>query len=166
MNCCVTVTHALYRDKFRDEALLLSLCRHPHIMQIENAFSQGQLPCIAIEYVEGEDLWKRVGNRGVMSETEAVRYIRQIGEALQVVHKKGLLHRDIKPANIMVRAGKSEAVLIDFGLARVYIPDLTQEHTVAFTHGFAPPEQYRSEARRGEFTDVYARFGDAVLSGD
>lgn len=45
---------ALYRDKFREEALLLSLCRHPNIVRIENAFSEGQLPGIAMEYVEGE----------------------------------------------------------------------------------------------------------------
>jgi serine/threonine protein kinase len=69
---------------------------------IENAFSQGQLPCISMEYVEGEDLAKRVGNLGFMSVSVALRYIRQIGEALQVVHEKGLLHREIKPANICV----------------------------------------------------------------
>ena len=147
---------AWFRDKFRDEALLLSLCRHPNIVQIENAFSEGQLPCISMEYVEGEDLAKRVANLGVMSESEALRYIRQIGEALQALHEKGLLHRDIKPANIMVRAGLSEAVLIDFGLARGFIPDVTQPNTRGYSGGFYPPEQYVESARLGEYTDVYA----------
>ena len=144
-----------YRDKFRDEALLLSLCRHPNIVQIDNYFTHGNLPCIAMEYVAGEDLWKWVERRGILSETEALNYIRKAGEAVIVVHEKGLLHRDIKPPNIMVRDNQ-DAVLIDFGLARGFIPDRTQQMTFGLTHGFAPPEQYGEIGRFAEYTDVYA----------
>ncbi len=144
-----------FRDKFRDEALLLSLCRHPNIVQIDNYFTHGNLPCIAMEYVAGEDLWKWVEKRGFMSETEALNYIRQAGEAVIVVHEKGLLHRDIKPQNIMVRDNQ-DAVLIDFGLARGFIPDRTQQMSLGLTHGFAPPEQYGEIGRFAEYTDVYA----------
>ncbi|WP_373534600.1 GUN4 domain-containing protein [Microcoleus sp.] len=146
---------AWFRDKFRDEALLLSLCRHPNIVQIDNYFTHGNLPCIAMEYVAGEDLWKWVEKRGFMSETEALNYIRKVGEAVIVVHEKGLLHRDIKPENIMVR-DNFDAVLIDFGLARGFIPDRTQQMTLGLTHGFAPPEQYGKIGRFAEYTDVYA----------
>ncbi|MEG4027772.1 MULTISPECIES: serine/threonine-protein kinase [unclassified Microcoleus] len=146
---------AWFRDKFRDEALLLSLCRHPNIVQIDNYFTHGNLPCIAMEYVAGEDLWKWVERRGILSETEALNYIRKAGEAVIVVHEKGLLHRDIKPQNIMVRDNQ-DAVLIDFGLARGFIPDRTQQMTFGFTHGFAPPEQYGEIGRFAEYTDVYA----------
>lgn len=145
-----------FQQDFRDEALRLALCRHPHIVQIDNAFHEGSLPCMAMEYIEGEDLWKRVNKLGVLTELEALHYIHQIGEALTIVHDKGLLHRDVKPHNILVRLDKSEAVLIDFGIAREFIPDLTQLHTQALTHGFAPIEQYAEEAKRGEYTDVYA----------
>ncbi|MBW4618160.1 MAG: GUN4 domain-containing protein [Cyanosarcina radialis HA8281-LM2] len=149
-----------FRDKllrdFRDEALRLALCRHPHIVCIENAFYEGLLPCIVMEYVEGEDLWEIVEKYGALSEAEALRYIWQIGQALMVMHDKGLLHRDIKPQNIMVRAGKSEAVLIDFGVAREFISDVTMMNTQTLTQGFAPIEQYAPQARRGEYTDVYA----------
>jgi serine/threonine protein kinase len=146
---------AWFRDKFRDEALLLSLCRHPNIVQIDNYFTHGDLPCIAMEYVAGEDLWKWVARRGILSETEALNYIRKAGEAVIVVHEKGLLHRDIKPPNIMVRDNQ-DAVLIDFGLARGFIPDRTQQMTFGLTHGFAPPEQYGEIGRFAEYTDVYA----------
>jgi serine/threonine protein kinase len=146
---------AWFRDKFRDEALLLSLCRHPNIVQIDNYFTHGNLPCIAMEYVAGEDLWKWVEKRGILSETEALNYIRKVGEAVIVVHEKGLLHRDIKPQNIMVRDNQ-DAVLIDFGLARGFIPDRTQQMTLGLTHGFAPPEQYGEIGRFAEYTDVYA----------
>lgn len=147
---------AWFRDKFRDEALLLSLCKHPNIVQIDNYFIDGNLPCIAMEYVAGEDLWKLVEKRGILlSETEALNYIRKVGEAVIVVHEKGLLHRDIKPQNIMVR-DIQDAVLIDFGLARGFIPDRTQQMSLGLTHGFAPPEQYGEIGRFAEYTDVYA----------
>ncbi|PAX53118.1 serine/threonine-protein kinase [Brunnivagina elsteri] len=143
------------RQDFRDEAVRLAVCRHPHIVQIENIFDEDNLPCMVMEYIEGEDLGKRLRRSGIVSETEALLYIQQIGEALTVIHRKGLLHRDIKPRNIMIRKGKLEAVLIDFGIAREFIPDVVQRHTVYRTPGFAPPEQYQLEAPRGEYIDVY-----------
>jgi WD40 repeat protein len=144
------------KQDFRDEAIRLAVCRHPHIVQIENIFDEGNLPCMVIEYIEGEDLGNRLRRMGILSEAEALLYIRQIGDALKLIHAKGLLHRDIKPRNIMIRAGKSEAVLIDFGIAREFIPNVIQRHTAYRTPGFAPPEQYELEATRGEFIDVYA----------
>ncbi|MEB3180654.1 MAG: serine/threonine-protein kinase [Nostocaceae cyanobacterium] len=155
-NTDLAVLREKYQQDFRDEALRLALCRHPHIVQIENAFHEGELPCIAMEYIEGENLWQRVRLRGALSLAEALHYIQQIADALTVIHEKGLLHRDVKPQNIMVRYGKSEAVLIDFGIAREFIPDITQRHTLAVSNGFAPIEQYAEQARRGEYTDVYA----------
>src|SRR4028119_726337 len=104
---------ARYRERFLEEALKLSLCRHPNIVQIDTYFTHDDFPCIAMEYVPGEDLCKLVERRGILSEKEALNYIRQVGEAVIVVHGKGLLHRDIKPQNIMVRDNQ-DAVLIDF----------------------------------------------------
>jgi WD40 repeat protein/predicted Ser/Thr protein kinase len=144
------------KQDFRDEAVRLAVCRHPHIVQIENIFDENNIPCMVMEYIEGEDLGDRLRRTGILSEAEALLYIWQIGDALKVIHAKGLLHRDIKPRNIVIRAGKLEAVLIDFGIAREFIPNVIQRHTVYRTPGFAPPEQYELEAPRGEFIDVYA----------
>ncbi|MEC4818133.1 MAG: serine/threonine-protein kinase [Scytonema sp. PMC 1069.18] len=144
------------KQDFRDEAVRLAVCRHPHIVQIENIFDENNIPCMVMEYIEGEDLGDRLRRLGTLSEAEALLYIWQIGDALKLIHAKGLLHRDIKPRNIVIRAGKLEAVLIDFGIAREFIPNVIQRHTVYRTPGFAPPEQYELEAPRGEFIDVYA----------
>ncbi|MDJ0736154.1 MAG: serine/threonine-protein kinase [Nostocaceae cyanobacterium] len=156
------LTHPMWRthreklkQDFRDEAVRLAVCRHPHIVQVENIFTEENMPCIVMEYIEGENLGKHVKEMGELSEAEALLYIKQVGEALTVIHCKGLLHRDVKPRNIMLRAGKPEAVLIDFGIAREFIPNLVQRHTVYRTPGFAPPEQYQAEAARGEYIDVY-----------
>ena len=146
---------ARYRDNFLKEALTLSLCRHPNIVQIDNYFIDGDLPCIAMEYVAGQNLLKWVEKRGLLSQSEALNYIRKVGEALIIVHEKGLLHRDIKPENIMVRDNQ-DAVLIDFGLARGFIPNRTQQITVELTQGFAPPEQYGQFGNFAQYTDVYA----------
>ncbi|MCW5316385.1 protein kinase [Nostoc sp. KVJ3] len=144
------------RQDFRDEAVRLAVCHHPHIVQIETIFDDGNSPCMVMEYIEGEDLGQHLRRVGVLSESEALLYIRQIGDALTLIHSKGLLHRDLKPRNIMIRIDKSEAVLIDFGIAREFIPNVIQRHTVYRTPGFAPPEQYESEALRGEYIDIYA----------
>ncbi|WP_138499488.1 serine/threonine-protein kinase [Nostoc sp. PA-18-2419] len=144
------------RQDFRDEAVRLAVCHHPHIVQVENVFDEGNLPCMVMEYIQGEDLGQRLKRTGLLSETEALLYIRQIGDALTLIHSKGLLHRDLKPRNIMIRIEKSEAVLIDFGISREFIPNAVQRHTVYRTPGFAPPEQYELEAPRGEYIDIYA----------
>lgn len=147
---------AKFQQDFINEAIKLAKCSHPHIVQIYEVINDDSLWCIVMEYIDGENLASRVETQGVLSEAEALRYIQQIGQALIVVHNNGLLHRDIKPHNIMLRAGKSEAVLIDFGIAREFSQNLTQTHTQMLADGFAPIEQYDKRAKRGAYTDVYA----------
>ncbi|BAY28466.1 protein kinase [Nostoc carneum NIES-2107] len=150
------INQSKIKQDFKDEALRLAVCHHPHIVKVENVFDEGDLPCMAMEYIEGEDLHERITKKGALPEAEALQYIQQIGDALTVVHAKGLLHRDLKPSNIMIRAGKPEVVLIDFGLARQFIPGEVLQHTQLLTPGYAPPEQYLEDAERGEYIDVYA----------
>ncbi|MBD2043505.1 serine/threonine-protein kinase [Microcoleus sp. FACHB-672] len=145
-----------FQQDFLNEALRLAKCNHPHIVPIHQVFQEGRLWCMVMEYIEGEDLATHLEKQGVLPEAEALRYIQQVGEALTVIHNNNLLHRDVKPNNILVRAGTSEAILIDFGIAREFTPDLTQTHTQFFSSGFAPIEQYDRLAKRGAYTDVYA----------
>lgn len=145
-----------FQQDFLNEAVRLAKCTHPHIVRIEEMIQQGNLCCMVMEYIAGEDLASRVMNQGVIPEAEALRYIQQIGEALIVVHRNGLLHRDVKPQNIMLRADGSGAVLIDFGTAREFTPNLNQTHTALMTNYFAPIEQYDERAPRGAYSDVYA----------
>jgi serine/threonine protein kinase len=147
---------AKFQQYFLNEALRLAKCNHPHIVRVDEVLNEGHLWCMVMEYIDGEDLAFRVETQGALPEAEALRYIQQIGEALIVVHNNGLLHRDIKPHNIMLRSGKSEAVLIDFGIAREFTPNLTQTHTQMLSDGFAPIEQYDKRSKRGAYTDVYA----------
>ncbi|MBD2480983.1 protein kinase [Planktothrix sp. FACHB-1365] len=149
------------RDDFLNEAMRLAKCKHPHIVQIKKPFLIGDLPCIVMEYIEGQNLqnWLE-DNRNFLSEAEAILYIRQIGDALQYIHsfQPILLHRDVNPKNIIRRIksqNETEVVLIDFGIARDVI-DTEQEFTEIATRGFAPIEQYYRYQPQGSYTDVYA----------
>jgi eukaryotic-like serine/threonine-protein kinase len=143
------------QEKFVNEALRLRGCTHPHIVQVYEMIREAQLWGMVMEYVEGQDLAVYIDERGQLPEDEALRYIDQVGQALEYIHKQGFLHRDIKPNNILLRLGTQEAVLIDFGLAREFNLGKTGSMTNAKTEGYAPIEQYE---RRGNFapcTDVY-----------
>ena len=140
------------QQDFVNQALRLKGCQHPHIVKVYELIKEGELWSIVMEYIDGEDLI----NQGILPESQALRYIQQIGEALTVVHNNGLLHRDVKPQNIMVRAGQSEAVLIDFGIAREFIPEQTLTHTINLTPSYAPPEQYNRRGKWAAYTDIYA----------
>lgn len=140
------------QQDFVNQALRLKECQHPHIVQVYELIKEGESWGMVMEYIDGQNL----ASFSCLRETEALRYIQQVGEALTVVHNKGVLHRDIKPNNIMVRAARNEAVLIDFGIAREFNPEITLTHTINLTPSYAPPEQYNRRARWSASTDIYA----------
>ncbi|NES99002.1 MAG: protein kinase [Sphaerospermopsis sp. SIO1G1] len=142
--------------KFVNEALRLARCSHPHIVKVYEVIQEDGLWCMVMEYVDGIDLAKYIDINGVLSEQEALLYIEQIGQALEYIHHQGFLHRDIKPSNIILRRGKSEVVLIDFGLAREYTNGQIKSMTNERTNGYAPIEQYQRKGNFGAYTDVYA----------
>jgi serine/threonine protein kinase len=142
--------------KFVNEALRLARCNHPHIVQVYEVIQEEGLWGMVMEYIDGKDLAVYLEQKGKLSETEALLYINQIGQALEYVHQQGFLHRDVKPSNIILRRNKSEAVLIDFGLAREYNQGQIESMTNDRTNGYAPIEQYKRRGTFGAYTDVYA----------
>jgi serine/threonine protein kinase len=152
-----------FRLDFMNEALRLARCNHRHVVEVYEFVETEDLLGIVMEFVQGKTLQEYYREKRYLPETEAILYIRQIGEALCHLHKNEILHRDLKPSNILLRdsskdMGKEtakEAVLIDFGLARDFSQGMFQRHTAYGTEGFAPPEQYDSRGRRGAFIDVY-----------
>ncbi|MFN3649140.1 MAG: WD40 repeat domain-containing serine/threonine protein kinase [Armatimonadota bacterium] len=144
------------RTKFRTEGEVLRRFHHPNIVGVHAVFEENRTAYLVMEYLRGRDLDVLLAERGgPLPEVEALYYVRQIAEALTVVHSAGLLHRDLKPGNILVtQAGR--AVLIDFGTAREFAAERTHRMTAMLTPGYAPLEQYSQKARFGAFTDVYA----------
>jgi len=144
-----------FERKFRDEARRLALCVHPNIVRVSDFFTEDGLPFMVMEYIPGQTLEAIVFPNQPLPEATAIHYIRQVGAALRVVHRNGLLHRDVKPENIILRQDTQEVVLIDFGIAREFKPGLTQTHTSLISAGYAPIEQYIPQAKRSPATDVY-----------
>jgi len=147
-------------DKLHREATKLGKCDHPHVVQlIDEEFTEtdgfgNELVCLPLEYISPvslEDLDKRV-----LPEKEALRYIRQIGEALIAVHKKGLVHLDVKPDNILIRQKTDEAVLIGFDFSRAPSRGFSKETQKFVSHGFAALEWYRTDTELGAWSDVYS----------
>ncbi|MBE9007367.1 serine/threonine protein kinase [Fortiea sp. LEGE XX443] len=147
---------AKFERQFQDEARRLATCIHPNIVRVSDFFVEDGLPYMVMEYIPGETLGNAFVLPGIpLPEATAIHYIRQIGAALQVVHNNGLLHRDIKPDNIILRQGTQEVVLIDFGIAREFNSGVKQTHTGIVSEGYAPIEQYLTQAPRTPATDVY-----------
>jgi serine/threonine protein kinase len=144
------------KQRFMEEGQTLARFSHVGIVRVYNAFEENSTAYIVMEYLRGKSLGGLLQERGGrLSEAEALKHIRAVGEALEVVHQAGLLHRDIKPDNAMV-CEDGRVVLVDFGTAREYAAGKTHRHSVTLTPGYAPLEQYAQAARRGPFTDVYA----------
>ena len=145
-----------FQRQFQEEAKRLATCVHPHIVRVSDFFQEDSLPYMVMEYIPGETLGTAFVLPGIpLPEATAIHYIRQIGAALQVVHHNGLLHRDVKPDNIILRQGTQEVVLIDFGIAREFNNGAKQTHTSLVSEGYAPIEQYLTQAPRTAATDVY-----------
>ncbi|AFZ23216.1 serine/threonine protein kinase [Cylindrospermum stagnale PCC 7417] len=142
--------------KFVNEALRLAKCSHPHIVQVYEVIQEDELWGMVMEYIDGKDLGIYVDQRGQLPEDEALRYIDQVGQALEYVHQQGFLHRDVKPNNIILYRRTKEAVLIDFGLAREYTLGRLESMTNDRTNGYAPIEQYDRKGIFAPYTDVYA----------
>lgn len=141
--------------KFRDEARRLAACVHPNIVRVSDFFIEDDRAYMVMDYIPGKTLEEVVFPDRPLPEQTAIHYIKQIGSALEVVHRTGLLHRDIKPQNIILHEKTQEAILIDFGIAREFTPNETQTHTQMMSVGYAPIEQYFAQEKRSPASDVY-----------
>lgn len=129
-------------ERFLREGRYLSRLRHPNLIRLYEVGFAGLRPYLAMEYVEGEDLARRMEREGAMPPEEAVTLSCRILEALAVIHEAGLIHRDLKPANVLL--GRDGSVKVaDFGLARPLGGEeaLTASGIVLGTPSYMPPEQ-------------------------
>ena len=102
--------------RFHREAQLLASLNHPHIAQIHGLEEEEGACFLVLELVEGATLAERV-RQGPLPIEEAVNIARQIADALETAHEKGVVHRDLKPANVALTQ-KSQVKVLDFGLAK------------------------------------------------
>ena len=145
------------KRRFVQEAKAASALNHPNIIDIHDINSDAGVDFIAMEYVAGKTLDRRIGRKGLRI-GEALKYAVQIADALAAAHAAGIVHRDLKPANIMVTETGLVKVL-DFGLAKLTQPtqsevsgtvssmeSLTGEGRIMGTVAYMSPEQAEGKA--------------------
>ena len=147
-------------DRFIKEARNLVKFKHPNIVRVMSVFQENNTAYMVMEFEEGEDLRSYLRKPNANSERSLKQLILPISKGLAEVHRHGFIHRDIKPANILVRKDGSP-VLLDFGSARNASKFTHQSLTALVSVGYAPLEQYNSEAdeQQGPWTDIYALGG-------
>jgi serine/threonine protein kinase len=142
-------------ERFLREARAAAAVHHDHIVTIFQVGRDGQVPFLAMEFLEGESLEDRLRREQVMPLSDILRIGREIAEGLAAAHSRGLVHRDIKPANIWlearggtmqadaVHAQPSRVKLLDFGLARAADAnfELTSQGVAIGTPAYMAPEQ-------------------------
>ena len=122
--------------RFEREAKMLASLNHPNIGSIYGLEEAEGVRALVLELVEGPTLADRI-TQGPIQLDEALPIAKQIAEALEAAHEKGVIHRDLKPANIKVKDDGTVKVL-DFGLAKAFQPDggapnMSQSPTISLT---------------------------------
>ncbi|MDX2148316.1 MAG: serine/threonine-protein kinase [Planctomycetota bacterium] len=160
------------RQRFEREVQILGQLNHANIVRIHDS---GVTPgpsgsfYYVMDYVSGRPLDDFIsttkGGSTKASIAEVVRMMIKIADAVNAAHLRGVIHRDLKPSNIRVNA-EGEPIVLDFGLAKVAVPDVTEDdqpRLVTVTGQFigslpwASPEQAEGSTSGVDVrTDVYS----------
>lgn len=145
--------------RFHREAATLATLNAPGIVRyIAHGETSRGLAFLAMEWLEGEDLAKRLG-RGPLDLESALKVIEGAAHALVTIHSNGLIHRDIKPSNIfLLHSDPREVRLLDFGIARSVASGSTVTATgaVVGTPQYMAAEQVRGDRSIDARVDVCA----------
>jgi serine/threonine-protein kinase len=153
------------RERFFREARAAGQLSHRNIITIHDLGEHEGQPYLAMEYLTGEDLQKRLSRPEPMSLARKLEIAADICDGLSYAHRRGLIHRDIKPANVFI-TDEGVVKLLDFGLARMVTSELTGSNMMLGTLNYMAPEQVRGE-RTDHRADIFS-FGVVlyeILSG-
>jgi hypothetical protein len=149
----------VFARRFAEESRVAASIEHPNVVPIYAAGEEAGVPFIAMRYVSGSDLGRRLAREGRLQPPGAAALIAQVGNGLDAIHAAGLVHRDVKPANVLLAGtgGEDHAYITDFGVARNVATEsgLTQTGRFVGTLDYVAPEQISGgtvDAR----ADVYA----------
>ncbi len=146
------------RAKFIDEACALSSLQHPGIVRVSDVFEENGTAYFVMDFIDGSSLSEILKREGHLPEQKALKYIRQVAEALRHVHAHNRLHLDVKPGNIMIDK-QGNAVLIDFGASKQYDEEngANTSTLMGKTLGYAPLEQMSDDVVKfTPATDIYS----------
>jgi serine/threonine-protein kinase len=147
-----TIATVIDRDRFLREIGIAARLHHPHILPLYDSGDADGLLYYVMPYMEEETLRTRLRRSGRLPMPEAMRIARELADALDFAHGRGVIHRDVKPENVLLLA--DHAVIADFGIACLADPlageNLTATGMILGTPTYMSPEQV---------------FGDTALDG-
>jgi serine/threonine-protein kinase len=156
-------------DRFLREIEIAARLQHPHILPVYESGDADGLLYFVMPFVRGESLRARLAREGQLTMVDTVRIARDVAQALDFAHVKGVIHRDIKPENILLSEGI--ALVADFGIARamemVGHGPITTDGMVMGTPAYMSPEHIEGGDALDARADIFS-FGAVVyemLSG-
>ncbi len=146
--------------QFLREARLLASLRHSNLPRVTDYFILDEAQYLVMDYIPGVDLETLIRDEGAQPLDRVMTWANQLGQALSFLHQQNppVIHRDIKPANVRLST-EGEAILVDFGIAKVYDPSQQSTTTTTgsgYTPGYAPPERYGGTVKAGPYSDQYS----------
>jgi len=168
------------RRRFEIEARAAASVKSVHAVQVYDfGTTEGGLPYIVMEFLEGESLAETVQRVGPIAAGEVAKIISQASRALSKAHKAGIVHRDLKPDNVFLATNVENAEsdlpytvkLVDFGIAKIVdepqgqtgLSGPTQAGSVIGTPNFMSPEQLTVGGAPDPLTDIWS-LGATVYS--
>jgi eukaryotic-like serine/threonine-protein kinase len=148
----------LGRERFLREIRISAQLNHPNILTLIDSGEAGGYLYYVMPYVEGESLRDRIVREQQLPIDEAVRITRELADALEHAHRRGIIHRDIKPENVLLV--DDHPVIMDFGVARALSEAggsmLTSTGLSVGTPTYMSPEQAAADGEVDARSDVYA----------
>jgi serine/threonine protein kinase len=108
-------------ERFQREAHVLASLNHSNIATIYGLEESNRMRALVIELVEGPTLAERIP-QGPLPIDDVLHIARQMAEALEYAHERGVVHRDLKPANVKLTT-EGKVKILDFGLAKAMVSD-------------------------------------------
>lgn len=145
--------------RFKAEAQAAGQLEHPNIVSVYDTGDADGYLYIAMEFVDGVDLFEHLKKRRVIPVTRSIEIIKQVASALQHAYEQNIVHRDIKPSNLLLRRD-GVVKITDLGLARS-IDDsvetnITRAGTTVGTVDYMSPEQARNSKAADIRSDIYS----------
>ncbi len=133
-----------FARRFRREARAASRLNHKNTVQIIDYGVDGKVAYIAMELLQGRDLFEILTIERRLSEARAARILIEVCDVLTVAHEQGIVHRDLKPENIMIlgqpdSAGRERIKVLDFGIAKILDKELKEGEAEAPPPSGGPP---------------------------
>ncbi|NLE86060.1 MAG: protein kinase [Myxococcales bacterium] len=151
------------RARFMREAQAAAALRSPHVVQILDYGTEGDVPFMVMELLEGETLAQRIKRKKRLSAQETTWILTHVSRAVAKAHELGIVHRDLKPDNVFLVQNEEDEIakVLDFGVAKIEATSLsgdshTRTGSLLGTPYYMSPEQAQGNKTVDHRSDLWA----------